>query len=131
MVVSVLGQAVVAVLGQAVVSVVVSVLGQAGVAGLVSAVVSVVVSGVDDPLDDDEDIKFLLSVPPDLLTDGNRQIAPYGFTLRELLAFMCFRAFGSVFELRTAPVPGSGAAISLSTRTPTRWSWWWWKWRIA
>lgn len=70
-----------------------------------------------DPLDGDEVINFLLSVPPDLLTDGNRQIAPYGFTLRELLAFMCFRAFGSVFKLRTAPVPGSGAAISVDSDT--------------
>lgn len=42
----------------------------------------------DDPDDDEESIHYLLSVPPDLLTDENRLIAPHGFTLRQLLAFM-------------------------------------------
>lgn len=71
----------------------------------------------DDPSDEEEHINFLLSVPPDLLNDDNRRIAPHSFTLRELLAFMCFRAFGSVFELRTAPLPDSGSAISINQDT--------------
>lgn len=69
-----------------------------------------------DPSDDDEYINYLLSVPSDLLNDDNRLIAPHGFTLRELLAFMCYRAFGSVFELRTAPAPDSDM-ISGSSET--------------
>lgn len=69
----------------------------------------------EDLSDEEERVNFLLSVPPVLLNDDNRRIAPHGFTLRELLAFMCFRAFGSVFELRTAPAPDSGHAISIDS----------------
>lgn len=67
----------------------------------------------EDPLADDEDVHFLLSVPPDLLNDKNRLIAPHGLTLRELLVFMCYRAFGKVYQLRTIPVPNSTALVSV------------------
>lgn len=69
----------------------------------------------DDPLADHEDVHFLLAVPPDLITDENRLIAPHGLTLRELLVFMCYRVFGKVYQLRTIPVPGSAVSVPIDT----------------
>lgn len=70
-----------------------------------------------DPEDEDECINYLLSVPPDLLNDENRLIAPHGFTLRQLLAFMCYRAFRSVFELHSAPAHDCDTIISVDSDT--------------
>lgn len=67
----------------------------------------------DDPLADDEDVHCLLSVPTDLINDGNSLIAPHGLTLRELLAFMCYRAFGKIYQLRTIPIPDSTVTVSV------------------
>lgn len=67
-----------------------------------------------DASDDDEDINFLLSVHPDVITPENEFIAPDRFTLRQLLAFMCYRAFGTVFPLRPIPTE-STATVTVSS----------------
>lgn len=67
-----------------------------------------------DAADDDEDINFLLSVHPDLITPENECIAPHRLTLRQLLVFMCYRAFGTVFPLRPIPTK-STAAVTVSS----------------
>lgn len=56
-----------------------------------------------DASDDNEEINFLLSVHPEIITPENEFITPDRFTLRQLLAFMCYRAFGKVFPLRPIP----------------------------
>lgn len=65
--------------------------------------------------DDDEDVNFLLSVHPDLITAENEFIAPDRFTLRQLLAFMCYRAFGTVFPLRALPTAESPATVDVGS----------------
>lgn len=65
----------------------------------------------DNAVSDNEDVNFLLSVPPELINDENRLIAPHCLTLRELLAFMCYRAFGNVHQLRTIPVQDSATTV--------------------